>query len=163
VLSGGVWNAPELAAAYNDGIRLPDLYAGAPEWVAGQVLNHRAASGLLSFCYWWENGRWYCGESPGPDRFIEAVPGVWTSDTVVDMVSGLLGGDSTAAQRAADGALGWMVYVPVEPGEIAIGRAIFYIADDGVLERSSSSVAPSIYIAEFERRFQDRHGSVDAP
>ncbi|MGY1944858.1 hypothetical protein [Nocardia asiatica] len=243
VLSGGVWNAPELAAAYNGGARLPDLYAGAPEWVAGQVLNHRAASGLLSFCYWWENGRWYRGESPGPDRFVEAVPGVWTSDSVVDIVSGLLGDDSTAQRRAAVGALvsaaeagvvtretlasvfgaddrfdvdgaffqltmagvtmtapepmaqeeaiarvahfirdsgvdtanyapeelradrinvGWMVYVPVEPGEIAIGRAIFYIADDGVLERSSSSVAPSAYIAAFERRFQDRHGPVGA-
>ncbi|WP_280242599.1 hypothetical protein [Nocardia abscessus] len=243
VLSGGVWNAPELAAAYNEGARLPDLYAGAPEWVAGQVLNHRAASGLLSFCYWWENGRWYRGESPAPNRFVEAVPGVWTSDNVVDIVTGLLGDDSTAPPRAAvaalvsaaevgvltrdtlvsvfgdddrfdvDGAffqltmagvtttapepmaqeeaiarvarfirdsgvdtanyppeelradrisVGWMVYVPVEPGEIAIGRAIFYLADDGVLERSSSSVAPSAYIAAFERRFRDRHGPVGA-
>ncbi|BDU02467.1 hypothetical protein [Nocardia sputorum] len=243
VLSGGVWNAPELAAAYNDGARLPDLYAGAPEWVAGQVLNHRCASGLLSFCYWWENGRWYRGESPGPDRFAEAVPGVWTAAVVVDIVSGLLGDDVDAQRRAAvdalvsaaeagvvtrdaladvfgdddlfdvDGAffqltmagvtttapgpmpreeaialverfirdsgaatvsypledlradrldVGWMVYVPVEPGEIAIGRAIYYIADDGVLERSSSSVAPSVYIGEFERRFRDRHGPVGA-
>ncbi|NQE67247.1 hypothetical protein [Nocardia gamkensis] len=244
VLSGGVWNAPELAAAYNDGARLPDLYAGAPEWVAGQVLNHRCASGLLSFCYWWENGRWYRGESPGPGRFAEAVPGVWTSETVVDIVADLIGDDVDARRRAAvgdlvsaaergvvtrdiltgvfgddgefdvDGAffqltmagvtmtapgpmaqeeaiasvarfirnsgadtadypledlradrigVGWMVYVPVEPGEIAIGRAIYYIADDGVLERSSSSVAPSMYLAGFERRFQDRHGPVGAP
>ncbi|MBF6167408.1 hypothetical protein IU486_22005 [Streptomyces gardneri] len=243
VLSGGVWNAPELAAAYNGGVRLPDLYAGAPEWVASQVVNHRAAGGLLSFCYWWEKGRWHRGESPGPDRFVEAVPGVWTSDTVVDIVSGLLGDDSTAEQRVAvaglvsaaeagvvtrdilaevfgdDGefdvdaaffqltmagvtmtapgpmaredamarverfirrsgadtanyaledlradriSVGWMVYVPVQPGEIAIGRAIYYVADDGVLERSSSSVAPSVYIAEFERRFRDRHGPVGA-
>jgi hypothetical protein len=42
-----------------------------------------------------------------------------------------------------------MVFVPTEPGEISIGRAIFYIADDGVLEQSSSSVAPSVY-----RRFR---------
>ncbi|MFE7741443.1 hypothetical protein [Nocardia sp. NPDC057455] len=241
VLSGGVWNAPELAAAYNDGVRLPDLYAGAPEWVAGQVLNHRCASGLLSFCYWWENGRWYRGASPAPGRFAEAIPGVWTSETVVDIVGTLLGDDADAQRRAAvgdlvsaaelgvvtrdtltsvfgddgrfdvDGAffqltmagvtmtapgpmaqeeaiarverfirdsgadtanypledlradrlsVGWMVYVPVEPGEIAIGRAIYYIADDGVLERSSSSVAPSIYLTGFERRFRERHGPV---
>ncbi|MGK8520574.1 hypothetical protein ACRS6B_02965 [Nocardia asteroides] len=240
VLSGGVWNAPELAAAYNDGVPLPDLYAGAPEWVASQVLNHRCAGGLLSFCYWWENGRWYRGESPGPDRFAEAVPGVWSSRTVVDIVSGLLG-DDARERRGAVGALvsaaeagvvtrdiladvfgddgrfdldsaffqltmagvtmtapgpmaqeeaiarverflrdrdadtadypledlradrvgvGWMVYVPVEPGEIAIGRAIYYLADDGVLERSSSSVAPSVYLPEFERRFRERHGAV---
>ncbi|MFD8246154.1 hypothetical protein [Nocardia sp. NPDC059691] len=243
VLSGGVWNAPELAAAYNDGLQLPDLYAGAPEWVAGQVLNHRCTSGLLSFCYWWENGRWYRGASPGPARFAEAMPGVWSSETVVDIVGSLLGDDANARRRAAVGALvsaaeagvvtrdtlagvfddderfdvdgaffqltmagvtmtapgpmsredalarverlirdsgadlanysledlradrisvGWMVYVPVEPGEIAIGRAIYYIADDGVLERSSSSVAPSVYRAEFERRFRNRHGAVGA-
>lgn len=243
VLSGGVWNAPELAAAYNDRVRLPDLYAGAPEWVAGQVLNHRCTSGLLTFCYWWENGRWYRGESPGPARFAEAMPGVWSAETVADIVSGLLGDDATERRRAAVGALvsaaeaggvtrdalagvfddderfdvdgaffqltmagvtmtapepmpredalarverflrdsgadlaayppedlradrisvGWMVYVPVEPGEIAIGRAIYYLADDGVLERSSSSVAPSVYRAEFERRFRDRHGPVGA-
>ncbi|MBF6192913.1 hypothetical protein IU475_17190 [Nocardia beijingensis] len=241
VLSGGVWNAPELAAAYNDGVRLPDLYAGAPEWVAGQVLNHRCTSGLLTFCYWWENGRWYRGESPAPARFAEAMPGVWSSETVVDIVGGLLGDDANE-RRAAVGALvsaaetggvtrdalagvfdderfdvdgaffqltmagvtmtapepmsradalarverflrdsgadlanyplddlradrisvGWMVYLPVEPGEIAIGRAIYYVADDGVLERSSSSVAPSVYQAEFERRFRDRHGPVGA-
>ncbi|MEU2103152.1 hypothetical protein [Nocardia sp. NPDC019255] len=241
VLSGGVWNAPELAAAYNDGVRLPDLYAGAPEWVAGQVLNHRCTSGLLTFCYWWENGRWYRGESPAPARFAEAMPGVWSPETVVDIVGGLLGDDANE-RRAAVGALvsaaetggvtrdalagvfddgrfdvdgaffqltmagvtmtapepmsradalarverflrdsgadlanyplddlradrisvGWMVYLPVEPGEIAIGRAIYYVADDGVLERSSSSVAPSVYQAEFERRFRDRHGPVGA-
>ncbi|WP_433713533.1 hypothetical protein ACQP2U_04465 [Nocardia sp. CA-084685] len=56
--------------------------------------------------------------------------------------------------------VGWMVYVPTEPGEISICRAIFYVADDGVLEQSSSSVAPSVYAVEFERRFQQRHGSV---
>ncbi len=242
VLSGGVWNAPELAAAYNDGVQLPELYAGAPEWVAGQVLNHRCTSGLLSFCYWWENGRWYRGASPGPAGFAEALPGVWSAETVADIVSGLLGDGEDAQRRAAVGALvsaaeagvvtrdtlagvfdderfdldgaffqltmagvtttapgpmpredalarverflrdsgadlanyplddlradrisvGWMVYVPVEPGEIAIGRAIYYIADDGVLERSSSSVAPSVHIAEFERRFRDRHGPVGA-
>jgi hypothetical protein len=53
---------------------------------------------------------------------------------------------------------GWMVYVPVPNGELAIGRAIFYIADDGVLEPSSSSVPPPRFIAEFERRFEQRRG-----
>ncbi|WP_084654542.1 hypothetical protein [Nocardia altamirensis] len=240
VLSGGVWNAPELRAAYNEGAPLPALFAGAPEWVANPVLNPRAASGLLSFCYWWDGGRWYRGESPTSDLLAEAVPGVWTSETVVDVVTGLLAEEPTDRQRAAvatlvsaaevgvvtrdtlvdvfgddgtfdvDSALfqltlagvtmvlpdpmpqadaieqvrqyiveqeldttgyplenlradrisvGWMVFVPTEPGEISIGRAIFYIADDGVLEQSSSSVAPSVYIADFEQRFQQRQGS----
>ncbi|QIS01699.1 hypothetical protein F5X71_04680 [Nocardia brasiliensis] len=243
VLSGGVWNAPALARAYNDGEPMPRLYAGAPEWVANPVLNARVAGGLLSFCYWWEGGNWYRGESPIADELSDAVPGMWTSETVVDIVCGVLGDEVSERQRAAaatlvsaaeigvvtratladvfgaDGefdvdsaffqlsmagvtmtlpepmpqedalarvrqfvidsgmqtsryplsdlraeriSIGWMVYVPTKPGEIAIGRAIFYVADDGVLEQSSSSVAPSIFIAEFEQRFQQRHSGVEA-
>lgn len=240
VLSGGVWNAPELDAAYNAGEPLPALYSGAPEWVADPVLNPRAANGLLSFCYWWENGRWQCGQSPAVDRISAAVPGIWTADTVADVVTGLVAAEPSAEQRAAvvdlvaaaeigfvtrealvavfgdtdevdiDGAfyqlsmagvalalpepmaqqeaiarvrqfieergmdtggypldelradridVGWMVYVPAAPGELSIGRAIFYLADDGVLEQSSSSVAPSRFLEEFTRRFHERHGS----
>ncbi|MFX0580598.1 hypothetical protein [Nocardia nepalensis] len=243
VLSGGVWNAPALNAAYNQGEPLPRLYEGAPEWIANPVLNPRAASGLLSFCYWWDGGRWYRGQSPTADLLSDAVPGIWTSDTVAGVVAALVAEQPTERQRAAvanlvsaaeigvvtretlvdvfgdDGAfdidsalyqltlagvtitlpepmpqeaaiaqvrqhildqdmdttgypladlradrisVGWMVYVPTAPGEISIGRAIFYVADDGVLEQSSSSVAPSVYAAEFEQRFQQRHGSVQA-
>ncbi|MFD0365961.1 hypothetical protein ACFQZZ_31365 [Nocardia sp. GCM10030253] len=243
VLSGGIWNAPELDATYNGGESMPELYAGAPEWVANPVLNPRAANGLLSFCYWWEGGSWYRGESPTADQLSDAVPGVWTTDTVVEVIAGLVAEQPTDRQRAAvldlvsaaevglvtrdtvvdvfgeDGtfdvdsayyqltmagvammlpepmpevdaiarvrqfivdrgmdtsgyppeelradriSVGWMVFVPTRPGEISIGRAIFYIADDGVLEQSSSSVAPAVYIAEFEQRFQQRHGSVEA-
>ncbi|MFC8042691.1 hypothetical protein [Nocardia sp. NPDC057353] len=243
VLSGGVWDSPELDAVYNHGAPAPNWYAGAPEWVANPVLNPRAVSGMLSFCYWWDGGSWYRGESPAADRLAAAVPGIWTAETVVDVVAGLLADEPTERQResvrnlvsaaeigvvtaatltevfGADGdfdvdsaryqltiagvlltapeplaeaealslvrrhligegadtaryplerlradrlAVGWMVYVPTAPGEVAIGRAIFYVADDGVLEQSSSSVAPSIYIVEFERRFHRRQGSVDA-
>ncbi|MFI6870203.1 hypothetical protein [Nocardia sp. NPDC050406] len=238
VLSGGVWNAPELDAAYNDGAPMPQLYAGAPEWIANPVLNPRAATGLLSFCYWWDNGRWYRGDSPAAAALASALPGIWTVDTVVDVVSALIADEPTADQRAAvsalvtaaeagvanralvaetfgdterfdvDGALyqltvagvladaanpmprleaidqvrrhirdtgleapgytaenlraervsvGWMVYAPTPPGELSIGRTLFYIADDGVLERSSSAVAPAVFMADFERRFAERH------
>lgn len=243
VLSGGVWNAPALDGVYNLGEPMPRLYAGAPEWIANPVLNPRVAGGLLSFCYWWEGGNWYRAESPIADDLADAVPGMWTAETVVDIVCGVLGEDVTPRQRAAAATLvsaaevgvatratlvdvfggsgefdvdsaffqltmggvtltqpepmpqedalarvrqfiidsgtdtsrypledlradrisvGWMVYVPTKPDEIAIGRALFYIADDGVLEQSSSSVAPSIYIAEFEERFQQRHSAVEA-
>ncbi|AVH24942.1 hypothetical protein [Nocardia cyriacigeorgica] len=242
VLSGGVWNAPDLDAAYNGNAALPELYAGAPEWVANPVLNARASTGLLSFCYWWDSGHWYCGESPGAQGIAEAVPGFWTSDTVVAVVLRLITAEPDDRDRRAAAALlsaaevgvatrdtlvevfgddgdfdidsafyqltlagvalslpepmpqeqalarvrahlsdtgadttgypphqlvaerisvGWMVYVPVAPEDIAVGRAIFYLADDGVLEQASSSVAPSAYIAEFEQRFQQRHRSVD--
>jgi hypothetical protein len=236
VLSGGVWDAAELDAAYNDGEPMPDLYAGAPEWMANQVLNPRAARGMLSFCYWWDGGGWHRGESPTSDKISAAVPGVWSAQTVADVICGVVSSEPSEQQRAAaanlvaaaeagvvtrdtlgalfddpsddiDSALyqlslaglvttdpvalpedraialvrehilglgvdtsgypvedlvaerlsvGWMVFVPVAPGEIAIGRAIFYIADDGVIEQSSSSIAPSIYTESFEERFHLR-------
>jgi hypothetical protein len=239
VLSGGTWNAPVLEAAYNGAAKMPRFYAGAPDWVANPVLNPRADAGLLSFCYWWDAGRWYRGESPPASDCAGAVPGVWTRDTVTGVVARKVAeqpGEHQLAAAAAlvsaaeagavtreavtdlfgedsfdvDGAMyqftiaglvatvpgempseeaiarvrqyilgtgldtrgyplseltaerfsvGWMVYVPVPPGEVAIGRAIFYIADDGVLEPSSSSVAPSRFIAGFEQRFRQRHGS----
>lgn len=236
VLSGGVWNAPELDRAYNGGEELPQLFRGAPEWVADQVLNHRAGAGMLTFCYWWDGRRWYAGNSPDPAAITGAIPGVRESDTVTRIVTGVLAPEPSGEQRAAAATLvaaaeaahvtrpvlaavfpedgdfdldaafyqlmmggvtapepitasealdrvgryltgsgadtsgysvaelraervdaGWMVYVPVEPGEIAVGRAIFYLADDGVLERSSSSVAPSRYLPDFARRFRERN------
>ncbi|MEV5648561.1 hypothetical protein AB0L57_09955 [Nocardia sp. NPDC052254] len=239
VLSGGVWESPNLDAAYNDGAAMPKFFAGAPDWVANPVLNPRAATGLMSFVYWWEGGRWYRGESPAAEQCATAVPGVWTANTVVGIVAGLAAQPPSAEQRSAaaaliaaaevgvvtretvealfdddrfdiDGAMyqltlagvvaslpeqmpeeeaifrvrtyvegrgldtsgypldqltadrfscGWMVYVPVPRGEIAIGRAIFYIADDGVLEHSSSSVAPTTFVKGFEQRFQERQGA----
>ncbi|MEU4342431.1 hypothetical protein AB0H00_14365 [Nocardia sp. NPDC023852] len=54
---------------------------------------------------------------------------------------------------------GWMVSVPGPRGEIAGRPAIFYIADDGVLERPSSSVPPVQFVDEFEKRFQHRQRS----
>ncbi|GGL23701.1 hypothetical protein [Nocardia jinanensis] len=236
VLSGGVWNSPELDAAYNRDADLPALFRGAPGWVADQVVNHRAGAGMLTFCFWWDGRGWYRGESPAAEQIAEAIPGVWDSATVVRIMTGLLGPQPSGAQLGAVSALvaaaeaglatrggltdvfpesggfdidsafyqlvmggvtapeplaaaaavaqvgryltdsgddlsgypvenlradrvsvGWMVYVPVEPGEIAVGRAIFYVADDGVLERSSSSMAPSRYLPEFERRFRARN------
>ncbi len=99
VLSGGVWNAPSLRAAYQDDAALPDLYTGAPSWVAEPVLNGRAADGLLSFCYWWDDGAWHRGESPGSAELAPAVPAVWTSQTVIDVVADVIGatGDRLAA------------------------------------------------------------------
>ncbi|MFF1650106.1 hypothetical protein [Streptomyces sp. NPDC058240] len=239
VLSGGLWNAPALDAAYNDGAELPRLFAGAPDWVADPVLNPRTGTGLLSFCYWWEGDRWYRGESPSAEQCAQAVPGVWTVGTVSGIVAklaadrpadqhqraaqmlvsvaeqGVVTRDALAHVFGDDGrcdidsalyqfsvagltnamppqelpqeqailrvrqyietqdwditgyplselvadrfSIGWMVYVPVPRGEMAIGRAIFYVDDDGVLEQSSSSTAPSVFIAAFEQRFRKRH------
>ncbi|WP_308165331.1 hypothetical protein [Nocardia noduli] len=238
VLSGGVWNAPELDAAYNGGAELARLYAGAPEWVANPVLNSRARTGLLSFCYWWEAGGWHHGESPSPDRLGDAIPGIRDADTVVEVICDLFAERPSDRQREAvsslvaaaetgavtrptlervfagldalDGAfyqlilagvavsvpepmaaddavaivrrflsdrdpghrvgelraerigVGWTVYAQTVPGELAIGRPVFYVADDGVLEQSSSSVAAAVFVADFERRFRRRHGAENA-
>ncbi|WP_245547907.1 hypothetical protein [Nocardia pneumoniae] len=236
VLSGGVWDAPVLDAAYNAGAAMPEFFAGAPDWVADPVLNPRAATGLLSFCYWWEAGQWYRGESaPIPDC-APALPAVWTVGTVAGVVGNLLddrsGGTSDAAEllvsaaqagavtREAivqvfgdgdgidiDGAMfqfvladldanhaqgigeadalglvrdhirrqgydttgyplstlradrisvGWVVRSPVPDGGIALDRAVFYVADDGVVERSTTSVPLSVFVTGFERRFRLR-------
>ena len=242
VLSGGIWNPPELDAVYNGDEPMPSFYAGAPDWVADAVLNPRAAAGLLSFCYWWEQGQWWRGESAPVEQCASAVPGVWTAGTVVEIVTGLLpdqpdsrvrgmaevlvsaaqagvvtrtavtdifgdperfdidaaqyqfsiaGVTARQVQRAISGPdaadrvrtyildqgldttgyplaeltaerveVGWMVYVPVPRGEIAIGRAIFYVADDGVVEHSTSSIAPSAYVTGFEQRYRRRQGAL---
>ncbi|MBF6171011.1 hypothetical protein [Nocardia blacklockiae] len=100
VLSGGVWGAAVLDAFYNAGAAAPKLFAGAPSWVADPILNPRAATGLLSFCYWWNEGRWYRGEAAPPD-YARAVPRVWTVDAVVDVIGKLksgLGGEPRAAE-----------------------------------------------------------------
>ncbi|MEU7628730.1 hypothetical protein AB0C34_01925 [Nocardia sp. NPDC049220] len=242
VLSGGRVDSPELAAGYHGEAALPDLYAGAPSWVTSAVLNPRAATGMLSFCYWWQSGAWRRGESPEPAPAQVALPDLWNEDTVVDQVVDLV--RETGAPRPADEiqdaavtvvgsaevgsvtreavvalfvdaerfdidaayaqfdaaglatvrstplledvaiatvrdhilergletpgypvsglvasrvGVGWMVHVPA-PEEVRLGRAIFYVADDGVLERSSSSTPPSVYAAGFEQRFRWRMG-----
>ncbi|MBG0853672.1 hypothetical protein I2W78_17910 [Streptomyces spinoverrucosus] len=240
VLSGGVRDAPELAAAYRGDAPFPDLFAGAPDWVTDDVLDARGSNGLMSFCYWYEGQRWCRGESQEPEDVAVALPGIRTAATVSDTVARLTGrGGEPAVRRAAarlvaaaeagavtrdmvvhlfgggdadiDGAfqqlwmadvvrrtdlppipedraiaivreymlanglegpdysvrdltasrlgVGWMVYVPVPRGETRIWRAIFYVADDGVLERSSSAEAPSRYEAGFEQRFHERRRS----
>lgn len=98
VLSGGLWDAPELDAAYNDGAPVPEFYAGVPDWLDSSVLNHRAFTGQLSFCYWWDDTGWSSGESPAPTTIGAAIPGLWTPDTVVDIVCTVLG---ASASRAA--------------------------------------------------------------
>ncbi|MCU1643821.1 MAG: hypothetical protein JWN03_4096 [Nocardia sp.] len=237
VLSGGVWNAPELDAAYNDDAVMPNYYAGAPDWIANPVLNPRVRSGLLSFCYWWEAGRWYRGESPPAVGCAPAMPEVWTAESAAAIIAGLIDEhadqelhhaaaelvnaaeqrDMTRERLAAvfgssdrsdiDGALyqlglaglirmqiepitaeqviahvrqyilgrgydttgyplqelvadrievGWLVYVPVPTGAVAVGRAVFYVADDGVLEHSSSSIMPAAYVSGFTQRYRQR-------
>ncbi|GAB2712863.1 hypothetical protein [Nocardia thraciensis] len=243
VLSGGVWNASVLDAVYNAGAAAPKFYAGAPEWVTDPVLNPRALTGLLSFCYWWEAGRWYQGEGGPISENATAIPAVWTVGTVVGVVGKLVAEREGAVARAAkelvlaaqaaavtrtaltrvfghddrmdiDGALfqfsvaglvasepdgitetdavtrvrqhiirqgydttgyslsslraerlavGWVVRSPAAAGEIALDRAVFYVADDGVVERSTSSVPWAEFAVEFERRFRLRRGGLVAP
>ncbi|MFI9506329.1 hypothetical protein [Nocardia sp. NPDC052566] len=101
VLSGGVWNAPALNAAYNGGVDLPNLYAGAPDWVTNAVLNPRAAVGLLSFCFWWDGTYWYSGESPEVQQCGAALPPIWTASSVVETVVQLLTGEPDLVGRVA--------------------------------------------------------------
>ncbi|MFZ3561500.1 hypothetical protein [Streptomyces sp. BH055] len=240
VLSGGVWDASTLADACRGDAPHPELFAGAPAWVADPLLDRRAEVGQLSFCYWWESGRWLRGESPTSDEFDRAIPGVWTGTTVADIMSNLVphmtGDTETAALRlitAAEGGFaergmlaevfgtgegvdidgayhqlvmagvtrrtdlprlprhqaiatvarymrahdmdspdyriadlvadrvdcGWQVFAPVPKGEMRIGRGIFFVADDEVLEvTDTQSSRPHQYAEEFAHRYRERWG-----
>ncbi|WP_280256843.1 hypothetical protein [Nocardia abscessus] len=104
VLSGGVWNDAVLDAVYNAGAPMPDLYAGAPAWVANPLLNPRAGTGLLSFCYWWDRGRWYRGASPAAVDVAQAVPAVWSRENTAAVVAALV--EDEPGARVRETALG---------------------------------------------------------
>lgn len=88
VLSGGKWNSALLEAAYNGGGLLPDLYRGAPAWVNDSVLNTRNRNGLLSFCFWWADGRWHRGDADTSGELDAPMPAIWTpQETVTAMTS----------------------------------------------------------------------------
>lgn len=95
VLSGGKWNSALLEAAYNGGEPLPDLYGGAPAWVNDSVLNTRNRNGLLSFCFWWADGRWYRGSTETAGELDAALPAIWTPDATVAAMTGETGAATT--------------------------------------------------------------------
>ncbi|MEV0366341.1 hypothetical protein [Nocardia fusca] len=273
VLSGGVWEAPMLDAVYNAGADMPNLFAGAPRWVADPVLNPRAATGLLTFCHWWHDGRWHRGESDPVPQCAPAIPAVWTVEAVAGIIGSVVGaGAGTAgaeelvlaaqaksvtravverafgsadrfdldgalfqftvagleatggngnprtepevpgAEDARDARRGaessgpgkvravaevagaaisaetaidsvwqhirrqghdttgyplstlraervgtvWVVRSPAPDGDIALNRAVFYVAPDAVVERSTSSVPWAVFAARVEERFRRR-------
>ncbi|MFE9575245.1 hypothetical protein ACFYO1_02575 [Nocardia sp. NPDC006044] len=61
--------------------------------------------------------------------------------------------DQLVAERFS---VGWIVFVPVQRGQIAIDRAIFYVGDDEVIEHATSATAPLEYAAGFEQRYRQR-------
>lgn len=241
VLSGGVWEAPVLEAVYNGGAEFPKFFAGAPDWVTDPVLDPRAHTGMLTFCYWWVAGQWYRGESAPMPECAPAVPAVWTVETVRDVVAGLFGEQSdtasvgelvlaaqshsvtrgaierafghddridrdsalfqfTVAGLVADGSSSatghseaisadeaidlvrqhihrqgydttgyplsmlradrmstvWVVRSPAPDGETALDRAVFYVAEDGEVERSTSSVPWADAVSGVQERFRRR-------
>jgi hypothetical protein len=83
VLSGGTWDSGLLDAAYNGGQPLPELFAGAPAWVNDSALNTRNRNGLLTFCYWWADGRWHRGATDTSGELDAALPAIRTPDDTV--------------------------------------------------------------------------------
>ncbi len=100
VLSGGKWNSPLLDAAYNGGKPLPDLYTGAPAWVNDSVLNTRNRNGLLTFCFWWANGRWYRGGSDTSGELESALPAIWSPDATAAAMAAQTGATAPDQCRA---------------------------------------------------------------
>lgn len=100
VLSGGRWNSPLLVAAYQRHEAMPDLYCGAPAWVNDSVLNTRNQNGLLSFCYWWDQGRWWRGAADTFDELDDPLPAIWTAEeTVAAMVAVVGPGQENACHQ----------------------------------------------------------------
>ncbi|OBK15454.1 hypothetical protein [Mycobacterium asiaticum] len=99
VLSGGRWESPLLVAAYQHGQPLPDLYSGAPAWVNDSVLNSRNQHGLLSFCFWWDQGRWWRGSTNTFDELDDPLPAIWTPGETVDAMVEVVGPDAQNACR----------------------------------------------------------------
>ncbi|HEX6684428.1 MAG TPA: hypothetical protein VF062_16620 [Candidatus Limnocylindrales bacterium] len=93
VLSGGLWDSELLEAAYNGGRPLPDLYAGAPAWVNDSVINTRNRNGLLTFCYWWTDGRWYRGATDTFGEILDPVPSIWTTEDTARAMAAQVGYD----------------------------------------------------------------------
>lgn len=110
VLSGGSDHSALMTAAYLGHLEPPDFYRGAPAWVSNIVLDERAAAGMLTFCYWWSEGRWSRAHLTGPPEWTPiaeltpAVPGVWTSTTTAELVRSTLAqaGIEVSAQAATD-------------------------------------------------------------
>ncbi|MFI7671117.1 hypothetical protein [Nocardia sp. NPDC049526] len=143
VLSGGVWDAPALNAAYNGGVDLPNLYAGAPDWVTNAVLSPRAAVGLLSFCFWWDGERWYCGESPSVQQCGVAMPEIWQSHTVIETVARLLSGDPGTRTRTAVARL----LTAAERGEVTRELLVDAFGRDGDLEAATRQLSAAELLA----------------
>lgn len=52
--------------------------------------------------------------------------------------------------------MGWQVFTPVANGQIAIGRMVFLVADDGIVDQASTSAPPSETAYVFASRFAQR-------
>ena len=123
VLSGGRWESPLLAAAYLGDEQLPDLFAGAPVWVNEAVLNIRCQHGLLSFCYWWAEGRWWRGTTNTDGELDMALPPVWAAneETLAEMAEIAESANQSACESlltaAIDGAVTVDQVIAVLSGE----------------------------------------------
>ncbi len=98
VLSGGIAADPRLLATHLDDAPASEPYRGAPAWVTDAVLNPRAGSGLLSFCFWFDGDRWWRGDAPAPADYAPALPAVWSDDTATSVIAQLTGQPEAAVE-----------------------------------------------------------------
>lgn len=97
VLSGGADHSALMTGAYRGQLPWPDFYRGAPSWVSNIVLDERALGGMLSFCYWFDGGRWSRAAVEGMpgwsmiDEITPGVPGVWTTASTASLVQATIG------------------------------------------------------------------------
>jgi hypothetical protein len=103
-------------------------------------------------------------ESSGPGKERAEVAGAAISaETAIDSVWQHIrrqGHDTTgyplSTLRAERVGTVWVVRSPAPDSDIALNRAVFYVAPDAVVERSTSSVPWAVFAARVEERFRRR-------
>lgn len=135
VLSGGKWNSELLDAAYNRGEALPDLYTGAPAWVNDSVLDARNRNGLLTFCFWWENGQWYRGATDTSRELDVALPAIWTPASTVRAMTSQTG---PASQDQCEALLATATNQTATAGDVA---ALFAAKPDAEVDAAANQLS----------------------
>ncbi|WP_280183078.1 hypothetical protein [Nocardia cyriacigeorgica] len=97
VLSGGVWTSD---TARSDDDAPPPVHPAPPDWAVDPMLNPHADTGLTAFCYWWDAGHWSRADSPPVAQSASALPGLWTTDSVAELITCLATGRPNDDQRA---------------------------------------------------------------
>ncbi|MGW6330834.1 hypothetical protein [Nocardia rhamnosiphila] len=100
---------------------------------------------------------------PGEERAAEAAGAAISAETAIAAVRQHIrrhGHDTTgyplSTLRAERVGIVWVVRAPAPDDDVALDRAVFYVAPDAVVERSTASVPWAVFAPRVEERFRRR-------